>query len=264
MRRMTDAVALAIHEWPAIGTNGTPARTAVLVHGVTGWWRTWWRVGPALAERGWRVLAVDQRGHGGSPAGDPATIDEFAADLEAAIERHARGPVDAIIGHSLGAAVTQRLAWRRPDVARRLILEDPPGLLRHDDTEFLDHLEREVRAARDRPEDEVRRELAENAGWLHEDARQDVEGKARCDIELVVASLRLPRGFDVAELAAEVVIPTRYILATEERSVMPAEPRRRLRANLPEGSDVVVLDGGHTLHRDQFDAYMEAVDDFIG
>ena len=262
---MTSPVTLAVHEWPPVaGTDAAEARVVVLVHGVTGWWRTWWRVGPALADRGWRVLAVDQRAHGESPAGEPATIDDFADDLEAAIERHASTPVGAIVGHSLGAAVTQRLAWRRPDVATRLVLEDPPGLIRHDDTEFLERLEGEVRTARHRPEDEVRRELAENLAWLEEDARQDVEGKGHCNVEVILASLRRPRGFDVAEMAAGVALPSRYILATEDRSVMPAEPRRRLETNLPAGSDIVVLDGGHTLHRDQFDAYMAAVGDFIG
>ena len=41
-------VSLAAHEWPASGA-GPDAPLAVLVHGVTGWWKTWWRVGPALA-----------------------------------------------------------------------------------------------------------------------------------------------------------------------------------------------------------------------
>ncbi len=39
---------------------------ALLVHGVTSSSRTWWRVAPALAGRGFRVLAVDLRGHGAS------------------------------------------------------------------------------------------------------------------------------------------------------------------------------------------------------
>lgn len=78
---------LATHTWaPATAAEST-TRTAVLVHGVTGWYRTWWRVGPALAERGWRVVAVDQRGHGRSPRIDGfTTVPEMAADLAAAIE----------------------------------------------------------------------------------------------------------------------------------------------------------------------------------
>jgi pimeloyl-ACP methyl ester carboxylesterase len=53
---------------------------AVLVHGVTSSSRTWWRVGPALARRGFRVLAVDLRGHGASPRQVAGLV---AADLAA-------------------------------------------------------------------------------------------------------------------------------------------------------------------------------------
>jgi pimeloyl-ACP methyl ester carboxylesterase len=261
---MPHPVELATHEWPPSGTDGADPRVAVLVHGITGWWKTWWRVGPALSERGWRVIAVDQRAHGRSPAGDPGTLDDLARDLEAAIEAHTDAPIDGLIGHSLGAAVSQRLAWRRPDIALRLILEDPPGIIRQDDTEFQERLRRDVGAARERPDDEVRRELAENPAWLEGDARQDVEGRAMTRVDVIVASIRRGRGIEVADLAAEIRIPTRYVLASVERSVMPEEPRRRLIANLPEGSDAVVLDGGHTLHRDRFAEYVATVLDFLG
>lgn len=262
---MTEPVELVVHEWPPrAGLADGDAPVAVLVHGVTGWWKTWWRVGPALAVLGWRVIAVDQRAHGRSPAGDPATPDDLARDLEAAIEREATTPVDALVGHSLGAAVSQRLAWMRPDIARRMVLEDPPGIVRQDDTEWLDRLRAEVAAARERPDEEVRRELAENPSWTEEDARHDVEGRGRCREDLIIDSVRLGRSFEVVELAAEVRIPTRYVLASVDRSVMPQEPRRRLLENLPDGSDAVVLEGGHTLHRDRFDDYMATVLEFLG
>ncbi len=262
---MAGPLELAVHEWPAQSdvAHDADARTAVLVHGITGWWKTWWRVGPALAARGWRVIALDQRAHGRSPAGEPGTVDDLAADLEAAIERHATAPLAALIGHSLGAAVSQRLAWRRPDIARRLVLEDPPGRIRHDDGDWLARLRDEVASARETPDEEVRRGLAENPAWLDEDARQDVEGRALTAVDVIVASMRRPRGFDVAELAAEILIPTRYVLPTAQRSVFPEEARRRLADNLPDGSDIVVLAGGHTLHRDAFDAYVATVLDFI-
>jgi pimeloyl-ACP methyl ester carboxylesterase len=260
---MPQSVELATHEWPPSGTDGADPRVAVLVHGITGWWKTWWQVGPALAGRGWRVIAVDQRAHGRSPAGDPATLDDLARDLEAAIEAHAAAPIDALIGHSLGAAVSQRLAWRRPDIALRLILEDPPGIIRQDDIEFQARLRRDVEAARVRPDEELRRELAEHPAWLEGDARQNVEGRAMTRVDVIVASIRRGRGIELADLAAEIRIPTRYVLAPVDRSVMPDEPRRRLIANLPEGSDALVLDGGHTLHRDRFDEYVTAVFDFL-
>jgi pimeloyl-ACP methyl ester carboxylesterase len=250
---------LATHEWrpPEADPN---ARVAVLVHGVTGWHRTWWRVGPALAERGWRVIAVDQRGHGRSPRiAGTATIDEVADDLEAAIERHATPPIDLLVGHSLGAVVSMRLALRRPGIARRLLLEDPPSIERAADEEFFASIRDGVRAANETPEAEVARELAENPHWREEDARQDVEGRALADAEGIVASLRRPRPIAVAESAADLAIPTLFLLADEERSVLIGPARERLRTALPASARIREFDSGHTIHRDRFDEYLAAI-----
>lgn len=250
---------LATHEWnPAEPDADAPV--AALVHGVNGWHRTWWRLGPALAERGWRVIAVDQRGHGRSPRlSAPTTIDDLADDLEATIERHATPPVDLLVGHSLGAAVSMRLALRRPGIARRLVLEDPPSIDRATDDRFFTSIREGVRAARETPEAEVSRELAENPLWREEDARQDVEGRALADAEGIVALLRLPRPFAVMDAAADLRIPTLFLLADEERSVLAGAARERLRAALPASARIREFDSGHTIHRDRFNAVLAAI-----
>ena len=256
---MTDPVTLATHEWPPETDTGAAAPVAVLVHGITGWWRTWWRVGPALAARGWRVIAIDQRGHGDSPPiRGVATAGTLADDIGLTLERRGVVPVDLLVGHSLGAAVCMELVHRRPGIARKLVIEDPPGQDRMDDVEFQAGLEREVLAARSAPESEVRRELAANPAWLEEDARQDVEGKAACDIEGILASLRGGTGVRVVELVPEIRIPTLYLLADEKRSVIGSR-RAALRAALPATARLVEMESGHTLHRDCFDAYLSSL-----
>jgi len=251
---------LATNEWRPLRTDAdAPAPVAVLVHGITGWWRTWWRVGPALADRGWRVIALDLRGHGSSPPIDGvATAESLAADVGATIDKLAVPPADVLIGHSLGAAVAMELAHRRPEIARRLVLEDPPGQTRADDVEFQENLEREVRAARRDPEAEVRRELAENPTWLAEDARQNVEGRAMCDVDGILASLRANTGVRPAELAPSLRMPALYLIADEQRSALGTE-RARLIGSLPPGSEAIELDSGHTIHRDRFDAYLSEI-----
>ena len=252
---------LATHEWSAASADSTPsAPVAVLVHGLMGWHRTWWRLGPALAEEGWHVMAVDQLGHGHSPRIEgAATIDDCADALEATIRDRLPGAVDVLIGHSLGAVVSMRLAARSPDLVRRLVLEDPPSLDRTQDEAFLASIVEGVRLARVQPEAEVRRELAENPAWHPEDARQDVEGRALTDAAGMVASLRHPRGFDVAELGPRLPMPVLWILGDERRSVLLGEPRDRLRRTLPARSRLVEADAGHTIHRDRFEEYLATV-----
>ncbi|HJP71245.1 MAG TPA: alpha/beta fold hydrolase [Candidatus Limnocylindria bacterium] len=261
---MTSPVTLATHEWPpAQADAGAAAPVAVLVHGVTGWHRTWWRVGPALAHAGWRVIAVDQRGHGRSPriAGH-AGVAEWTADLAAAIEGIG-APADVLIGHSLGAAVSAELAYLRPELVRRLVLEDPPALTRADDTGWQQNLEREMLDAHADFDGEVARELAANPRWQPEDARQDVEGKQLADRDGLLASFRRETGARVPALVQLITVPTLYVLGDEQRSVYRGDARRRLAHELPPNARLAVADAGHTIHRDQFEWYMATVVDWL-
>ncbi|MEO5986446.1 MAG: alpha/beta hydrolase [Candidatus Limnocylindria bacterium] len=255
---------LATHAWPENGSAAPDAPTIVLIHGVTGWWRTWWRVGPALAHEGWRVMAVDLPGHGRSPRIDGfTTVQEMAEDVRAVIDGLG-APVDAVIGHSLGAAVTAEVAFTRPELMRRVVLEDPPALTRSDDIEWQEGLERELIAAGADPEGEVARELAENPRWQKEDARQDVEGKHLADREGLLASFRRHTGARVLDLAPRLEVPALYVLAAEERSVLRGRSRRQLEETLPATARIAVADAGHTVHRDQFDWYMATVVNWLG
>jgi pimeloyl-ACP methyl ester carboxylesterase len=253
-------VRLAHHEWASSGTDaGAAAPVAVLVHGILGWWRTWWRVAPALASHGWRVVALDQRGHGGSPPiGGVANVDDLAGDVVATLAELGIQRVDVLIGHSLGAAVSMEVAYRHPALVRRAVLEDPPGQTRADDVEFQANLEREVRAARADPEAEVRRELAENPAWLEEDARQNVTGRAGYDLDGILASLRSDTGVRPVDLAPLLRLPALYLVADAERSALGAR-RGELIAAAPSTATVVELDSGHTIHRDRFDEYRDTI-----
>ncbi len=71
-----------------------------------------------------RVVALDQRGHGGSdvPDGD-YTTEVFAQDLRGVIER--LGLVRPIlVGHSLGGGVVLHLAVEHPELVRAVVLLD--------------------------------------------------------------------------------------------------------------------------------------------
>jgi pimeloyl-ACP methyl ester carboxylesterase len=260
---MESPATLATYEWPGSGSRGGGNRVAVLIHGITGWRRTWWRVGPGLADRGWRVIGVDLRAHGLSPPIDgPATAETMAADVAATLRSLELERVDLIVAHSLGAAVSAELVHRQPGVAGRLVLEDPPGQARADDTEWQANLVRETLAAREDPDAEVRRELAENPDWLPEDARQDVEGRALCDLDGILASIRHGLRTRVVELAPTIEVPTVYLLADAARSAL-GDRREALLSALPRAASAVEFDAGHTVHRDRFDAYVNAIDHWL-
>jgi pimeloyl-ACP methyl ester carboxylesterase len=104
-------------------------RPLLLTHGVTASAAGWWRVGPALAATGRRVVAVDLPGHGltGHWVGH-GRFSETAADLVAFIRAAGLDRADLqIVAHSWGAMVATNLlaAGLRPS---RLVLLDPPTL----------------------------------------------------------------------------------------------------------------------------------------
>lgn len=107
-------------------TWGQGPRTAVLVHGMMSDSNAWWQVGPALARRGYRVIAVDLPGHGQSPADPHATIDSFAKSL---LESVPAEP-NLLIAHSMGSYICARaLAQLRP---RKAVYVDTPVGPAHD------------------------------------------------------------------------------------------------------------------------------------
>jgi pimeloyl-ACP methyl ester carboxylesterase len=79
---------------------GSGERTALLIHGLFSDSSSWYRIGPALAERGYRVIAPDLRGHGRSGRGRYSVID-WSMDVLTSIDE----PPDLAIGHSLGGLV---------------------------------------------------------------------------------------------------------------------------------------------------------------
>lgn len=85
--------------------------------------RDWDDVAQPLA-RTRTVHAVDLRGHGASGRPGAYSIALMAADVGALLDDLGGGrPVD-LVGHSLGGLVACRVAADRPDLVRRLVLED--------------------------------------------------------------------------------------------------------------------------------------------
>jgi pimeloyl-ACP methyl ester carboxylesterase len=130
---------------------------------------------------------------------------------------------------------------------------------RTDDLEWQANLEREISAARETPAAEIARERAENPAWLVEDVRQNVEGRALADADGILASYRHETGARVLPLAPRQTVPISYLLAAEERSVFRGEARRQLAATLPANASLEVIEAGHTIHRDAYDAYLDHV-----
>jgi pimeloyl-ACP methyl ester carboxylesterase len=118
-----DAVKGARLRW-YVGGSGS---AVVLVHGLGGAASNWVELAPQLA-RDHRVIVPDLPGHGGSaPLASLPNLEPFADRLALVLEREEAAPA-VVVGHSLGCVVALRLAMRRPDVVRGLVLCSAAGI----------------------------------------------------------------------------------------------------------------------------------------
>jgi pimeloyl-ACP methyl ester carboxylesterase len=135
------------HHYVSVGASGP---RLVLLHGFTDSWRSFELLFAPLGAK-FRLFALDQRGHGGSEAGNSYAMADFAADAVAFIESLGKAPVH-LVGHSLGTIVAQRVVERRPDLIASLVLISAApstgghaGLheMRGDLAAFADHVPRD-------------------------------------------------------------------------------------------------------------------------
>jgi pimeloyl-ACP methyl ester carboxylesterase len=254
---------LATRSWGPEGREAAQRPLAVLVHGVTSSSRTWWRVGPALAERGYRVLAVDLRGHGSSPRPTAGlSVADLATDVAETVEAAARPPVDLLVGHSLGALVALELVAAQPGFARRLVVEDPPGPSSIDWAAVAASIEADTRRAATEPDALLRDMQAANPGWPAGEAERRLADLADCDGQAVAAALRPGVPFDLAAFLAA-PIPVLMLLGEEPLgSILLGLDRKAAVGALSDGT-TRVLPTGHNIHREALDPWLATLDAWL-
>ncbi len=235
------------------------------MHGLTGSAETWWRVAPWFAENGWHAVAVDLRGHGASPRmlGDEE-LGDLAADVyETVTDLLGSGAqVDVLLGHSLGALTAMKLCEVRPNLARRLVLEDPPS--GNDPNETAREVQEGAARAREDPQALAREMLSENSSWAERDATNSVAGLRDCDAGALARFRRHGLRWDLVALAGAIPVPTLFLLGDEDLgSALPVSERASIANALRRGS-VEELEAGHNVHRDDFEGYVRVLGDWLG
>jgi pimeloyl-ACP methyl ester carboxylesterase len=252
---------LATRSW---GEEGRPL--AVLVHGVSASSRTWWRVGPWFADKGWHAVAVDLRGHGGSPrVAHGFTLDDLTGDLYETVLGllGLQEKIDVLLGHSLGSLTALKLSGEHDDLVKRLVLEEPPGSESSDFDEVARMVESDVTRAKESPDEMKREGLEENPSWAEEDAANNVASLRDCDAGPVAEMMRNNLRYDLTALVGSIEIPTLLVLGSEVQGSALPEPERTAVENVLRRGTVEVLDAGHGVHREDFEGYVRLLEDWL-
>ncbi|MFJ6154372.1 alpha/beta fold hydrolase [Micromonospora profundi] len=153
---MVGNVRLSLRLWPAVDEDKPPT---LLLHAMGMTTGDWDVIASGLrVDR--TVYAVDLRGHGASDWPGTYTMDLFAHDVIGVLDRLDIGAVD-LVGHSLGGLVACRVTAERPELVRKLVLEDigflhprPPRLPERPagDLPFDWHMVEQIRPQIDAPD----------------------------------------------------------------------------------------------------------------
>lgn len=270
----------------AADVAGDPDDPAVLLfHGGGQTRHSWGTTLADLADRGWYVATIDQRGHGDSewaPDGD-YRLEAFAADVAAVAATFDR-PV--LVGASLGgsSSLTAIASHPETELARALVLVDVAPNIERSGAERIGRFMRthvedgfasldEVADAissynphRPRPTNleglkkNVRRR--EDGRWYwHWDPRF-VSGRMGSPDETRVALDIKDREGDLEDAARSLTIPTLLVRGRQSDLLSP-EGARRFLEFAPHAEFADVVGAGHMVAGDRNDAFNDAIVSFL-
>lgn len=253
--------------------SGGDKPTLIMAHGMTDMGLCWTRVADGLRHK-YDVVMYDARGHGQSDTTENGHDPEQRAEDLRGLCTTLGLRNSLLLGHSMGAMTVGILAAKYPELARAIVLEDPPmpaSLTQTPTPAQLATLETEwnkwkaeVIENRNRTQEELVSMCRRKSAWWHE-----------LEITPWATAKRLvnPQVFNTANLRmsnwwqylAQVTCPLLVITADVQRGALINETvADELRATLPDSAMLVRLPGaGHSVHREQFDRYMSLMTDFF-
>ena len=241
----------------------------VLLHGATDNGLCWTPVAKAL-QADYDIVMPDSRGHGLSDAPESGygTV-ERAADLAGMIEA-LKLERPALGGHSMGGSTALRFVAEYPDVARCAFLEDPglrsappPGA----EAEQESRRERMRRSAAENKalgrDGLIARIRAQHPEWGEDEYEPWADSKLQVSEQFTTA-VRFPDRPDWRELLPRIKCPLLLITADPEKGgIVTPEMAAEAQQLLPRLEVVRIHGAGHSVRRERFQPFLEAVRSFL-
>jgi pimeloyl-ACP methyl ester carboxylesterase len=263
-----DGISLATAQ---AGSGGDPL---VLLHGFTGAKEDFADWLDPLADRGFHVVAPDQRGHGASsqPAEEAAySLARFSTDAFALADALGFDRF-TLLGHSMGGMVAQTMVVDDPDRIRALVLMDTcagpvqgvapdvvalaVGVARTQGLDVLIELQRQLQDPLATTADA--RVRAERPGYA-EFGERKLRSSSAAMYAAMAAEITGP--VDRLPSLASVAVPTLVLVGDEDDNFLA--PSRDLAATIPGAELAVIPDAGHSPQFEAPDAWWAALHPFL-
>ncbi|MEM7331965.1 MAG: alpha/beta hydrolase [Chloroflexota bacterium] len=253
---------IALH-YTRTGGNG---RSLICLHGITDNGLCWTRFAQAMQAE-FDVIMVDARGHGRSEAPATGYSPQDHADDAAGLIQHLSLVNPILIGHSMGGMTAAQFVVSYPTLAKAAILEDPPWL----NPEIAPILASGNQGWRDQLAKDQQRPVEafladgkqENPTWDEIEFPAWAESKKQVSLN-VFGILSAESYAAWPHLVAQFKVPVLLLTAVNERGaiIQPtiAQQATSLSPNLHHHH---IKNAGHSIRREQFEAYETAVRAFI-
>jgi pimeloyl-ACP methyl ester carboxylesterase len=218
---------------------------------------------------GWRVVAPDLRGFGGSTDGEPdeaPSIDDYGGDIIALL-RELKVSHAVVGGCSMGGYAAFSVLRQAPELVRGLILIDTRASA---DTQEARSNRRNMLALLDRegPSGVARDMMPKLLGRTTLDQRNHVEPFVRRLIKqqaapaLRAAILRMMSRPDSSSLLQQLAVPT-LIIVGEEDILTPTADAQKMAALVPNAQLIVMPGVGHLPNVEDPEAFNDALTGFL-
>jgi pimeloyl-ACP methyl ester carboxylesterase len=245
------------------------ALPVVMLHGLSSAWAAWRRVAQHLASN-YRVIALDQRGHGDSDwaPSDRYRTEDYLGDLQALVDRIELDRF-VLIGQSMGGHNTIAYAARHPERLLCAIANDIPLYLRRPATpadyeEQFPGGQHRIYASIEDWMVERRRASPLTPEWGHQLAAEAqlraVEGgyQLRHDPQ---ASIRWQPD-DLRDEARSIRLPL-LIIRGGRSTVLDAQTLQDMDMAIPGARSVTLERAGHATYHDMYDEWTTVAGDFL-
>lgn len=241
--------------------TGGDKPSMLLLHGAMNNGLSWTRVAKAL-ENDFNIVMPDARGHGKSISNKKEySLSDIVEDTAELINHLKIAPV-IVMGYSMGGQMATELSARYPALVKKLVIEDPGYLFKNPTFFTLLSYNWIIRRDKKRNLAQIRKICDKlNKDW-HEDDK----------ISWVVAQKQfaenaggISKSFDPKRewhaIFSKVKSPT--LLLISEHGIVKKSEAEQYITEFGDARYEYIKTAGHTIHCDNFEAFMKAIQEFL-
>jgi 3-oxoadipate enol-lactonase len=249
-----------------LDVNPSAGEVVLLLHGLGATGESWLLQIPALIQAGYRAVAPDAPGFGGSTRPmAKTTIAQMASPMASLLRSLGIGAAD-VVGLSMGGTLALQLALDHPERVKHLVLVSTFAHLRMGNPVLLPYYAVRILLVllfgpRAQASGVARRVFPNDD---QERMRQAlIEQVAMADVRSYRGAMRALAAFDVRGRLGEIRNPTLVVSGDRDSTVAPAA-QREVQLGIRGAQQLIVRGGGHAVNVDHAEEFNRILLKFLG